>query len=181
MSADPAADAAMSRYACGDAAAFAEVYDALAPRLFRYLDRRTGNRALTEDLVQQTFLRIHLYRGRFQAGAEVLPWAYSIAHRLLIDAWRRNGRPPPDSRDDSSPCPDAVLQARRLARHIEAELDRMPESQRCAFEMIKLEGLSLREAAEALGVTVTAVKLRAHRAYAALRLAIGDVSELESG
>ena len=179
MPPDRAADAAMYRYALGEDAAFGEVYDALAGRLYGYLLRRCGDRALAEDLVQQTFLRIHCNRGHSHEGAELLPWAYSIAHRLLIDAWRRAGRTLPTANDSAhEPCAEEVLAARAVALRFEAELRRMPESQRCAFELLKLEGLSLREAADSLGITVTAVKLRAHRAYAALRHALGDVADL---
>src|SRR6478735_49383 len=63
---DPrAADLAMERYAAGDDAAFAQVYDEVAPRLMRHLRRHVACRAVVEDLVQQTFLQMHRARGRF--------------------------------------------------------------------------------------------------------------------
>src|SRR5215471_19049882 len=68
------ADAAMSRYSRGDNVSFAEVHDLLAPRLHRYLARRTGD-AAAQDLLQQTLLRIHAARGQFRVGSAVLPWA----------------------------------------------------------------------------------------------------------
>ena len=166
----------MSRYAAGEDAAFADVYDALAPRLYGYLLRQTRNPAEAEDLVQQTFLRIHLNRGRFHEDAETLPWAYAIAHRLLIDTWRKQGRKPPAASAEGPPRPDEVLDGQVLARQLQHEVDRLPDNQRCVFELLKLEGLSLREAADSLGVTVMAVKLRAHRAYNALRVALGDAN-----
>src|SRR5436305_1552434 len=64
----------------------------LAPRLLGYLFRHTRDRARAEDVVQQTMLRIHKARGRFTPGAEVTPWAFAIARRLLIDSHRRGGR-----------------------------------------------------------------------------------------
>jgi RNA polymerase sigma-70 factor (ECF subfamily) len=70
---------------------------------------------------------------------------------------------------------DEVAQARELATRIERVLAKLPQSQRAAFELIKNEGLSVAEAAQVLGTTVAAVKLRAHRAYEALRGALGDV------
>jgi hypothetical protein len=57
-------DAAMARHAAGDQAAFAELYDGLAPLVMAYLRRRTHDRKLVEDLVQETFLGLHLHRGR---------------------------------------------------------------------------------------------------------------------
>ena len=79
------ADRAMDRYACGDEAAFVELYDELAPRLHRFALRWTRSRSAAEDTVQQTLLQIHAARHRFVRGSAVVPWAYAIARRLLID------------------------------------------------------------------------------------------------
>jgi RNA polymerase sigma-70 factor, ECF subfamily len=178
-----AADGAMERYAGGDDAAFGELYDLLAPRLYGYLLRQTRNRARAEDLVQQTFFRIHTARGRFIRGAEVTPWAFAIARRLLIDGVRRTKREvlSPDGKDlqETEEAPndaaDDVVYGKELEQKIQKELARLPETQRVAFELVKQEGLSLAEAAQVLGTTVTAVKLRAHRAYEALRMVLGEI------
>jgi RNA polymerase sigma-70 factor (ECF subfamily) len=107
----------------------------------------------------------------------------AIARRLLIDELRyRKGDRLADSLDEESaaepadPAPSAaeLVAARQLAVRLQEELAKLPEAQREAFELIKTEELSLAEAASVLGTTVTAVKLRAHRAYLALRAALGD-------
>jgi RNA polymerase sigma-70 factor, ECF subfamily len=178
-----AANAAMERYARGDDEAFSELYDVLAPRIHQYLVRQTRDASRADDLLQQTMLHIHRARGRFLAGAEVLPWAFAISRRLLIDSIRRRknevsmtasgpsaGEPVAEGRGA-----DELLDSKRLALAVERELGRLPEAHRVAFELIKKEGLSVREAAEVLGTTITAVKLRAHRAYVALRAALGEV------
>lgn len=171
-------DAAMERYATGDDSAFAELYDLLAPRLYGYLLRQTRNQAATEDLLQQTLLQIHRARGRFIAGAEVTPWAFAIARRLLIDSVRRRKREGLtesveegglDGMPSSDPTAQQTLEAHEVAGRLSARLARIPEQQREAFQLIKQEGLTLAEAAEVLGTTVAAVKLRAHRAYSALK------------
>jgi RNA polymerase sigma-70 factor (ECF subfamily) len=104
---------------------------------------------------------------------------YAIAHRLAIDSFRRERREVPTSprRDGHGhgEIADEVLEAKQLAENIGRELERLPDSQRIAFELVKLEGLSLKEAAESLGTTVTSVKLRTHRAYEAIRSVLGDV------
>ena len=71
-------DLAMERYARGDEAAFGELYDAIAPRLYAFLLRQTRSEAAAKDVLQQTMLKIHLARGSFEEAA-VLPWAYAIA------------------------------------------------------------------------------------------------------
>ncbi len=176
-------DGAMERYAAGDESAFAELYDLLAPRLFGYLMRQTRERARAEDLLQQTLLQMHAARGRFIPGAQVTPWAFAIARRLMIDGLRRGKREvlraEGEGGEGSEPVADApaaddLVQAQQLAGRIQKELARLPENQRVAFELIKQEGLSVAQAAQVLGTTVTAVKLRAHRAYEALRGILGD-------
>jgi RNA polymerase sigma-70 factor (ECF subfamily) len=181
------ANAAMERYARGDDQAFSELYDSLAPRLRRYLLRASRDPGWSDDLLQQTMLQVHRARGRFLAGAEVLPWAFAIARRLFIDGLRRREKERgsvsletggheegPVDAPAAQHGADELLDGLRLLRALDAELERLPESQRAAFELIQSEGLSIREAAEVLGATPTAVKLRAHRAYAALRAALGD-------
>ena len=77
---------------------------------------------------------------------------------------------------------DEVVQAGELALRIQVILAKLPTSQRAAFELIKQEGLTVAEAAQVLGTTVAAVKLRAHRAYEALRAALGEIDAgLEGG
>ena len=176
----------MERYAAGDDGAFEAVYDHLAPRLAGYLGRRVRDRAVVEDIVQETFLHMHRARGSFIRGAEVLPWAFAIARRLMIDndrVARRQKLTVLDGNDDDGAVPagmtsaataEELMQAKQTAGRLHAELARLSHPQRDAFELLKNEGLSLAQAAAVLGTTVTAVKLRAHRAYLALRRALGD-------
>ena len=179
------ADAAMERYSNGDKAAFAELYDVIAPRLLRYLRKATRDSVATEDLMQQTFLQIHRARGSFIPGAAVMPWALAIARRLMIDTARRQrvelGLFMPSAADDdrtsdptATAAADDVLSARRLGWRVQERFDALPESQRAAYQLVKQDGLSLKKAAEVLGTTVTAMKLRTHRACQALRAALRE-------
>src|SRR5215470_1319073 len=79
----------MGRYCDGDAAAFHALYSLLAPRLLGYLVSLIGERATAEDLLQQTFLKVHQARSAYVRGAEPLPWLYTIAHRTCLDEIRR--------------------------------------------------------------------------------------------
>jgi RNA polymerase sigma-70 factor (ECF subfamily) len=175
----PPQDLAMERYARGDEAAFGELYDAIAPRLYAFLLRQTRSEAAAKDVLQQTMLKIHLARGTFEEGAAVLPWAYAIARRLWIDSTRRVKREAPldDTREEETddPAPDEEAYASELAERLQKELAKLPKNQRVAFQLVKQEELSIAEAAAVLGTTESAVKLRAHRAYQTLRAALGDL------
>lgn len=181
------ADAAMERYASGDEAAFADVYDAIAPRLLGILRKATRDPSAAEDLMQQTLLHMHRARGSFIPGAPVMPWACAIARRLVIDSARRrrierslfSDTAADDDRmtyDTTSvtPAADDLLHTRRLAWRIQQRIDALPELQRTAYRLLRQEGLSLKRAAEVLGTSVTAVKLRAHRASVALRAVLRE-------
>src|SRR6476659_4070175 len=78
-------DDAMDRYAQGEAAAFADLYAGLAMQLRTFLLRLAGGHALADDLLQETFMRIHRARGSFEPGARVVPWAYAIARNAWLD------------------------------------------------------------------------------------------------
>ncbi len=168
-----AANAAMDRYAKGDDASFSELYALLAPRLLAFLLRRTRDGGRAEELVHETFLRMHVSRRHFAPGAEVMPWAFAIARRLLIDDHRK-GRESPGLEPGRAYGVDTLVVLRRIGGRIAEELATLPEQHREAFSLVQLDGLSMAEAAQVLGTTTCAVKLRAYRAYQALRELLGD-------
>jgi RNA polymerase sigma-70 factor (ECF subfamily) len=179
---------AMGRYAQGHDDAFELVYDAVAPRLEAYLRRHVRETARVEDIVQQTFLQMHSARGTFVIGADVIPWAFAIARRLMIDAGRKTRR---EERVDFTEDHDAhakalastvanseeQVQERETRQRISAEYQRLTEPQRVAFDLVKLDGMSYSQAASVVGTTVTGIKLRLHRALLTLRAALCDETE----
>lgn len=174
-------DRAMSRYAEGDDSAFGEVFNALAPRLLAFLRRLCGSPELAHDLVQETFLRMHRARGSFAPGSAVVPWAYAIARNCFVSHARslksRAARNSLDIADhelaaglDSNAEETAAV--RQSAELVERVLAQMSETNREAFILIRFEGQSVAEAAQILGASEGAVKLRAFRAYEILRAAL---------
>jgi RNA polymerase sigma-70 factor (ECF subfamily) len=170
---DAALSRAMQRYAGGDELAFSELYAAMAPRLYGFLMNKTRNAAQAEDLVQETFLRLHVARERYLPGADIAPWIFSIARHLFIDMRRRAKHGPLLSKGDEAmgPLPevasvsraDETLYSKELESFVTRGLRAVPEAQRMAFELVKYDGMSHAEAAGALGTTSTAVRVRVHR------------------
>jgi RNA polymerase sigma-70 factor (ECF subfamily) len=175
----------MERYVDGDARAFRELYALVAPRLLGYLMKMAKSRALAEDLVQQTFLKVHRARAAYVRGADPTPWIYAIAHRTFIDEVRKKKRAvvgvaegdevpevaagltgEADGARDEPPDPE-------LTRAALEALEDLPTGQREAVVLTKLDGKSVAEAAEIAGTTVGAMKVRAHRGYEALRKLLG--------
>ena len=182
----PDLDRAMDRHAQGDEAAFRELHDGLAPRLQRFLQRLCGSAALAADLTQEAFLRMHRARASFGDGAAVVPWALAIARNAYIDHARRRAtrileraagpEEDPDAPSNQVPSMTGHGEQHALAREaadvVGATLAAMPLAHREAFLLLRYEGLSVAEAAETLGTTENAVKMRAFRAYEALRAAL---------
>jgi len=170
----------MLRYCDGDAQAFRELYALVAPRLLGYLAKMTHDRAVAEDLLQHTFLKLHRARTAYIRGADPVPWLYSIAHRTFLDEARKQKRAVVRTADDEVPELPAAITGEAIERSNEpadpelarAALDalaRLPDQQREAVVLTKLDGKSVAEAAAIAGTTVGAMKVRAHRGYEALR------------
>jgi RNA polymerase sigma-70 factor (ECF subfamily) len=170
-------DAIMERCATGDDRAFDELYRRAAQRVRGFLIRLSGDSALADDLTQETFVRIHRARGSFASGAAALPWMFAIARNAFLDHTRREqvrrsaslAQPEEAAKDTRG---DEVLSGREMLGIVRQTLERLPMLQRDAFVLIRFEGLSVSEAAQILGATEAAVKVRAFRAYEALRAAL---------
>src|ERR1044071_2025103 len=146
--------ALMVRYCGGEIAAFHELYAALAPRILGYLTGLCGDRATAEDLLQQTFMKLHEARSAYVRGANPVPWLYTIAHRTCLDELRREKRarvrlsfdgnlphePTPDSTGSTEPRSERV-DDQAIAQGL-AALATLPEAQRQAVLLIKIHGHS---------------------------------------
>jgi RNA polymerase sigma-70 factor (ECF subfamily) len=175
----------MARYCDGDASAFRELYALVAPRLYGYLVKMARQRGLADDLLQQTFLKVHRARAAYIRGADPVPWIYSIAHRTFLDEARKHKRAvvrtgdgddlpevKADLRGDTDDRRDDPADPELVAAALAALAD-LPAQQREAVVLTKLDGKSVAEAAEIAGTTVGAMKVRAHRGYEALRTSLG--------
>jgi RNA polymerase sigma factor (sigma-70 family) len=171
-------DALMARFCRGDEAAFGVLYDRYAPQLEAFLRRLVRDQTLAEDLLQTTFLSFVRARGRYLATAGLRAWIFSIAANAGRDALRRRGARREealgpelgDARSEAAPMCDPPL-----ARAIEEALRQLPEDQREAVLLHKMHGLSFPEVASALGTTVGAAKVRAHRGYQRLKLLLAPL------
>jgi RNA polymerase sigma-70 factor, ECF subfamily len=180
-----ALDAVMDRYAQGEDRAFDDLYRIGAPRVRGFLLRLCGNATLADDLTQETFVRVHRARSAFAPASAALPWFFAIARNAFVDHKRRERTrrrvsaplPPGESGLPEAEAPpsargDEVVAANDLLDVVKATLDSLTPIQREAFVLVRFEGLSIAEAAQVLGATEAAVKVRAFRAYEALREAL---------
>lgn len=152
----------------GDEAAYRAALALVATRLRSWLRRRMQSWPdELEDLVQETLLALHLQRGTYDPAVPVSAWVLAIARHKLIDLWRRRGRHAElhtsldELDDDQMPGrDDAAAPARR---DLALLLESLPTAQRDAIVLTKVEGLSVAEAAERTGASISAIKVQVHR------------------
>jgi RNA polymerase sigma-70 factor (ECF subfamily) len=166
-------DALMERFCRGDEDAFDILYARYAPQVLAFLTRMVRDAALAEDLLQVTFLSVVRARGRYQPGTAVRAWVYAIAGNAGRDALRRRRARREDMSEAASHvegvAPAAETADPGAARAVQDALMRLPVDQREAVVLHKMHELSFDEIATALGITVSAAKVRAHRGYHRLR------------
>jgi len=155
------------RAQAGDEAAYRVCLERIAARLRGYLRRRMQSLPDdVEDLVQETLLALHLQRGTYDPALPVSAWVLAIARHKLVDLWRRRGR-----RDDLHDALDevdesalaAVAEDGQARRDLDKLLLELPEAQRLAIVLTKVEGLSVAEASQRTGASASAIKVQVHR------------------
>lgn len=157
----------MVRGLAGDAGAHRLLLETLGER-FRVFFRarmRIGDPSHIEDLVQETLIAIHTRRESYNPEQPLRAWVYAIARYKLIDHFRRTKTTgvsvPVDEIEDLFSNEEA--DASDPARDVAALLDRLPAKQRMAIRLVKLEELSIREAAQRTGMSESDVKISIHR------------------
>ncbi len=165
--------ALMCRGLAGDAVAHAALLSEAAGLFRSFYARRMGRAAShTEDLVQETLISIHTRRATWDRSRPLLPWLYAIARYRMIDFFRAmNIRQTVPLDDVAEPEAPADMPAADAARDVTRLLSALPERQRKLIMLIKLEGLSVEEAATRLGMTETAAKVSVHRGIKAMQRA----------
>ena len=161
----------MARYQAGDFAAATVLIDRISPQLYRFFVGQFSSRPDADDLLQETWLRIHRVRHTYRPGEPVLPWFYAIARHVRVDHYRKAVRTTvreqrlEEMSQLAAPAPGETGKGDDL----EALLAPLSESQREVIEMLKVAGMSLEEVARATSSSVGSVKQKAHRAYEKLR------------
>src|SRR5580700_5720313 len=164
----------MVRYQQGDYGAATALVNRLSSQMHRFFSTQFVSRRHADDLLQETWLRIHQVRHTYGYGRPVLPWVYAIARNIRVDHYRKANRTEAreERLDASSGIPDAPRDRPVGTPDLEALLADLPQSQREVIAMLKVSGMSLEEVAQATSSSVGSVKQKAHRAYEKLRKAL---------
>jgi RNA polymerase sigma-70 factor, ECF subfamily len=171
--------ALMARAQDGDRLAYRRLLQEVTPYLRSLAARHDGLSGATEDTVQDILLTLHAARHTYDVSRPFGPWLLAIARRRIADRLRYLGRRAaieialePRHETISAPGPNlyTLLSGRRGLREA---IDKLPPGQRQAVLLLKLRGLSLREAASESGMSAAALKVASHRGLKALRATFG--------
>ncbi len=170
-------EALMLAYAGGDANAFATLYERYRGRLYAYLNKLCGDQASTDEVFQDTWVRVIDARMRYRAEAPFAAWLYRIAQRLAIDVLRKR-RPHTDVDEvvtrlvANEPDPAAMSIALQDQQRLRAAIAELPPEQRSAL-LLQAEGeLTLEQIAQIQEVGRETIKSRLRYAINRLRVSL---------
>jgi RNA polymerase sigma-70 factor, ECF subfamily len=165
----------LEQFAAGDVEAFERLFRQYQGDVYRWIVRLVRNPGVAEELTVETFWRIYRHQKRFDAGRPFGPWARRIATRVAVDYLRsgdcvESGRPPlePAPRPPEYSAPDPLLQAEIRDQITRAFLS-LPVRLRVAANLALIEERPYPEIADALDISLSAVKMRVSRAVTLLR------------
>ncbi len=183
----------MARLARGEEAALADLYRRWSRPLANFLFGMCADRALSEDLVQEVFVRVWRAAPRYEPTAKFSTWLFHVArnhwlnerekrmHRVRTVPLERTGpdgdEPTIDAPDRGAPTPERSALDRELGARIGDAVSRLPEKLRETWMLAVPQGLAYPEVAEVLGVPVGTVKSRMFQAMRLLREDLGPYAE----
>lgn len=180
--------ALMARAQAGDGPAYHQLLTEITPYLRRMVAQHHRSRQDVEDTVQDILLSIHSVRQIYDPARPFKPWLIAIGRRRSIDRLRQKGR---TSRRETPLCEDHetiageatnILEARADMRSLREAVEKLPPGQQKAITLLKLQEMSLKEAADNSGLSIAALKVATHRALKTLRtlLSKDDFRDLDS-
>ena len=169
----------VQRLKANDPAAYEELIETYAEMVFRVAYRILKDEQDAEDAMQETFLSIHRRIQSFRGESKFSSWLYRVATNVALDALRARKRyrghftELSDDQDDEmeaqltdalQPLPEEQLTRQETQERIYAILSAMSPKLSEAFVLYEIEGLSMQETADALGISLSTAKVRVHRA-----------------
>ena len=160
-------------YVQGDEGVFDILFQRWAPRIASIMSQRVSRRSDVQELVQQTFLQVHRARFDFRPGAALRPWIVTIALNVrryhTRGASKRRKAPWTPNLQIVHPEAERRLHVNETRHEVQQALTKLKPLQRQVIELHWFDGLSFAEIGRSVGASRSAVKVRAHRGYAALR------------
>jgi RNA polymerase sigma factor (sigma-70 family) len=173
---EPTDEELMERVRDGDLPLLSRIFDRHGERLFRYCWRMNQDRQLSEDLVQEAFLRMIRFRSSYRDGHSFQAWMYSIVRNLQMDHFRKKRFEADwEERFDAAAPPAGDLEGKQEAALLHQALAMLPPGKREILVMARFQEMPHEEIAVVLGCEVGSARVRLHRALSALREAYQEL------
>lgn len=165
----------------GDRVAYLAVLEAITPYVRAITRRYLGNGEDAEDAVQDVLMIVHGIRHTYAAGRPFKPWLGTIATRRCIDLLRRRSQQRRHELESEGAeievihgdlGPEELTCRERESNHLRRAVAALPERQREAIRLLRLDELSLKEASAASDQTIGSLKVACHRAVRSLHAAL---------
>jgi RNA polymerase sigma-70 factor, ECF subfamily len=167
----------MAAHVAGDPRAFEELVRRHTERLWAFAVRTLGDSHDASDALQEAFLSAFRAADRWRGEASVSTWLHRIVYHACLDRVRRRRthQADPLGEDTDVPVPRDAVADRMTVLAVDEALEALPAAQRAAVVLVDMEGLSIAEAAAALGVREGTVKSRAARGRYRLAVLLGHL------
>jgi len=191
-----------ARLALGDEDAFADLFAALDPSLARVATAITGNRAIAEEVTQETWMAVIAGIDKFEGKASLKNWIFAILSNKARTRARREGRTqsldlPPEGDDADLPAhafrpngswaeppalwdeitPERTLAGREAWRIVTAAITTLPATQQAILDLMQGEKIPASEVAMILGLSEGNVRVHLHRARERIRRVLDQAQE----
>ena len=174
---NPTNEELMLRVQKGDLAAFEDLYKRLHLQLYHFISRFVKEKPLSEDILQETFLRVLKERERYKKTARFTTYLFTIARNLCLDALKTGNKThvlssqedPLEGAADISNEPSKIMESKEMNKIVRNEIQALPRSQREVLILNKYSGLTHAEIAQIVDSTPAAVKQKIYRAMDSLK------------
>lgn len=168
----------------GDSSAFSTLFETYADRLYRLAIGLVQQSEEAEDVVQETFIKAITHLDQFEGRSNLGTWLYRVAYNASLDRLRQRAESPlpddgPYKEDEAQPLmpevlvewhtPEDLVIDEQDRRFLDQSIRQLPQTLRTVFVLRDIDELSTAETAEILGLSISAVKVRLHRARLELR------------
>jgi len=156
------------------------IWTKYSPRLKHFIRNRLSDESSTDDVLQEVFKKIHLHIGTLQDETKVERWIYSITRNTIIDHYR--------SRKIEEAVPQYIPVSDKLPEKIDAKtgcisikaiIESLPQPYARALLMTEFEGLTQKELAQRLGISISGAKSRVQRARKMLKAKLAECCRIE--
>jgi len=165
-----------------------EIWKQVHERLRSFIAKRVADEAEADDLLQEVFVRVHRHLDQVKEPDRLVAWIFQITRNAIIDYYRSPGRRREISVglvDDwegdganSIEEPDDTAKT-ELSACLRPMIERLPEDYRQAIELVELDGLTQKEAAQRMGLSLPGMKSRVQRGRKQLKVLLEDCCLIE--